>query len=120
MFNFLKIFKRQKNETNTEFIPPVEEDTECDKCWNLKECIGKGYVINNTLPFDERTHYIKGRGCICVASCEYFLGLKLSEIRKMAVDEKMIDFIDKAIEQLGDITYKEFYQDGRCFEMKFD
>lgn len=58
LFDFLKIFKRQKNETNTEFIPPVEEDTECDKCWNLKECIGKGYVIDNALPFYERT------GCV--------------------------------------------------------
>lgn len=38
MFDFLKIFKRQKNETNTEFIPPVEEDTECDKCQHLEEC----------------------------------------------------------------------------------
>lgn len=119
-FGFIKRFKKPQSKTEEKFIPPVEEDTECDKCWSLKECINKGYVINNTMPFDEREHYIKGRKCICVASCEYFLGLKLSEIREIATDEEMIKFIDKAIEQLGDMTYKEFYQDGRYFEMKFD
>lgn len=30
LFDFLKIFKKQKKETDKVFIPPVEEDTECD------------------------------------------------------------------------------------------
>lgn len=120
MVDFSKSIQKQKNETNKEFISPVEEDTECDKCLYLQECINNGNVVNSTWWEDRKEHYIKGRGCICVASCESFLGLKLSEIRKMEIDEKMIDFIVKAIEQLGDMTYKEFYQNRRCFEMKFD
>lgn len=120
MFDIFKIFKRQKSETNTEFIPPVEEDTECDKCSHLQECIDNGNVINCRWWSDTKEHYIKGRCCRCLKSCERFLEMNLSEIREIATDEEMIKFIDKAIEQLGDMTYKEFYQDGRCFEMKFD
>lgn len=120
MFDIFKIFKRQKSETNTEFIPPVEEDTECDKCQHLEECIENGNVVNNTWTFHSREHYIKGRCCRCLKSCESFLEMNLSEIREIATDEEMVKFIDKAIEQLGDITYKEFHKDGRMFEMKFD
>lgn len=119
-FDFIKIFKKQRMKQIKVFIPPVEEDTECDKCWNLQECKEKGCVVNNTWWSDNREHWIKGRGCICVASCQYFSDLKLSEIKEMATDKEMIKFIDKAIEQLGDMTYKEFFQDGKFFEMTFE
>lgn len=98
--------------------PYIEKDTECDKCYKKNECIEKGYLVNSTSVEDTRVHYIKGLGCICVKGCEEFLEMKLSEILEIADTEEMKDFISKAIEQLGDMTYREFYQDGRFLDMK--
>ena len=114
-----RLFVRKTQETNDDYIPYVEEDTECDKCYKKNECIEKGYLVNSRLSDDTREHYIKGRGCICVKGCEEFLEMKLSEIIKIADTEEMKAFIQKAIDQLGDMTYREFYQDRRFWEMKF-
>lgn len=98
-------------------MPYVEEDTECDKCYKKNECIKKGYLVNGTFSQDTREHYIKGLGCVCVKGCEEFLEMKLSEILEIADTEDMKVFIREAINQLGDMTYKEFYQEQRCLEM---
>ena len=97
--------------------PYKEEDTECDKCYKKNECIEKGYLVNSTFSQDTREHYIKGRGCVCVKGCEEFLEMKLSEILEIADTEDMKKFIRKAIDQLGDMTCREFYQEQRCLEM---
>ncbi|MBQ1197606.1 MAG: hypothetical protein IIX47_03280 [Spirochaetaceae bacterium] len=41
----------------------------------------------------------------------------ISEILEIADTEDMKVFIRKAIDQLGDMTYREFYQEQRCLEM---
>ena len=97
--------------------PYKEEDTECDKCYKKNECIKKGYLVNSTFSQDTREHYIKGRCCVCVKGCEEFLEMKLSEILEIADTEDMKKFIRKAIDQLGDMTYREFYQEQRCLEL---
>lgn len=111
---FLNFFKRK--------IKPIEhyteKDTECDKCYKLNECIKNGYVVNCTYSLDTREHYIKGRGCVCVKGCEEFLEMKLSEILNIADTVEMKEFVKKAIEQLGDMTYREFYQEGKFLEME--
>lgn len=95
------------------YVPYVEEDTECDKCYKKNDCIKKGYLVNSTFSQDTREHYIKGRGCVCVKGCEEFLEMKLSEILEIADTEDMKVFIRKAIDQLGDMTYREFYQERK-------
>ena len=45
-------FKKAKN------IAHVEQDTICDNCNALDECIGDGSVVDITTIFDERSHYI--------------------------------------------------------------
>ena len=97
--------------------PYVETYTECDKCYKRQECIAKGYLINCTTSDDMSQHYIKGRNCICVKGCEEFLEMKLSEILEIAETEDLKAFIRKAIDQLGDITYREFYQEGKFLEI---
>lgn len=59
--NFLrKIFKIRKPSEN---LPTyVEKDTICDKCPNLNKCIEEGNVLDNTLSWDTRRHYIRGMG----------------------------------------------------------
>lgn len=110
-----KLFGRKNIENNVDY---VEEDTECDKCYKKKECIGKGYLVNSTTNLDAREHYIKGRGCVCVKGCEEFLEMKLSEILETADTEDTKKFIRKVIDQLGDMTYRELYQEKRWMEMK--
>ena len=109
-----KLFGRKNIENNVDY---VEEDTECDKCYKKKDCIGKGYLVNSTTNLDTREHYIKGFGCFCVKDCEEFLEMKLSEIMEFADTEDMKKFIRKAIDQFGDMTYREFYQGKRWMEM---
>ena len=111
---FLNLFKRKINPIEHY----TEKDTECDKCYKLNECIKNGYVVNCTYSLDTREHYIKGRGCLCVKGCEEFLEMKLSEILNVADTAEMKEFIKKAIEQLGDMTYREFYQEGKFLEME--
>ena len=111
---FFNIFKRKIEPAESY----VEKDTECDKCYKLNQCIKNGYVVNSTYSLDTREHYIKGRGCVCVKGCEEFLEMKLSEILKIADTEEMKQFIRKAIEQLGDMTYRDFYQEGKFLEME--
>lgn len=117
---FKKLFVNKITKSNEEYVKYVEEDTECDKCYKKNECIEKGYLVNSTFWKDERQHYIKGRGCVCVKGCEEFLEMKLSEILEVANTEDMKQFIQKAIEQLGDMTFREFYQEGRFLEIRFD
>lgn len=112
-----KLFGKKFSKTSEYFRAYVEEDTECDKCYKKNECIEKGYLLNVTFGEDTREHYIKNRCCICVKGCEEFLEMKLSEILKIADTEDMKEFIKKAIDQFGDITYREFYQDGKFLDM---
>lgn len=114
---FLDLFKYKCKKRKTS-EPYSEKDTECDKCYKLSKCIKEGYVVNCTYSLDTREHYIKGRNCVCIKGCEEFLEMKLSEILKVADTEEMKQFIQKAIEQLGDMTYREFYQEGRFLEMR--
>lgn len=95
----------------------IEQDTECDKCYKLNECIDKGYLLNATVEMDARQHYIKGRNCICIKGCEEFLEMKLSEVINVAQTEGQKSLLKKAIDQMGDMTYREFYQEGRFLEM---
>lgn len=112
-----KPFGKKIPKTSENYVPYVERDTECDNCPNKNDCIEKGYLVNSTFSQDTREHYIKGIGCICIKGCEKFLEMKLSEILEIAVTEDMKKFIQKAIDQLGDITYREFYQEQRCLEL---
>ena len=112
-----KLFERKIKRERTKYVPCIEKDTECDKCYKKNECIEKGYLVNSTFSRDTREHYIKGRGCVCVKGCEEFLEMKLSEILEVADTEDMKKFIRKAIEQLGDMTYREFYQEQKCLEL---
>lgn len=112
-----KLFGKKIPKINENYVPYVEEDTECDKCYKKNECIEKGYLINSTFSQDTKEHYIKGRGCVCVKGHEEFLEMKLSEILEIAYTDDMKKFIKKAIDQLGDMTFREFYQDGRFLEM---
>lgn len=98
----------------------MERETECDKCIHKKECIEKGHLIYSVFSGIRRAHYIKGRNCICIKGCEKFLEMKLSEILEVADTDKLKDIIEKAIEQFGDITYREFYQDGKFLEMDLE
>lgn len=43
----------------------VETDTECDLCEFLEQCNENGYVLNCTTRYDDRQHFIKGRGFNC-------------------------------------------------------
>jgi hypothetical protein len=43
--------------------------------------------------------------------------MKLSEILEIAETEDLKAFIRKAIDQFGDITYREFYQEGKFLEI---
>ena len=106
-----KLFGKKIPKISENYVPYVEEDTECDKCCKKNDCIKKGYLVNSTFSQDTREHYIKGRGCVCVKGCEEFLEMKLSEILEIADTEDMKVFIRKAIDQLGDMTYREFYQE---------
>ena len=105
--------RKRKPGIEESYVPYVEEDTECDKCYKKKKCIEKGYLVNCTFGGDTREHYIKGRSCVCVKGCEEFFEMNLSEILKFADTEEMKEFIRKAIDQFGDMTYREFSQDGR-------
>ena len=112
-----KLLGRKIPKISENYVPYVEEDTECDKCSKKNECIEKGYLVYATFGCDTREHYIKGRGCVCVKGCEEFLEMKLSEILEIADTDDMKKFIRKAIDQLGDMTYREFYQEQRFLEM---
>lgn len=112
-----KLFGKKTLEISENYVPYVEEDTECDNCPNKNDCIKKGYLVNSTFGQDTREHYIKGLGCVCVKGCEEFLEMKLSEILEIADTDDMKKFIRKAIDQLGDMTYREFYQQQRFLEM---
>jgi hypothetical protein len=113
-----KLFGKKIPKISKNYVPYVEEDTECDKCYKKNECIEKGYLVNSTFSEDTREHYIKGRGCVCIKVCEEFLEMKLSEILKTKEGERYEGFIRKAIDQLGDITFKELYIDKRYLEIK--
>ena len=65
-----KLFGKKIPKISENYVPYVEEDTECDKCYRKNECIEKGYLVNSTFSQDAREHYIKGRGCVCVKGCE--------------------------------------------------
>lgn len=112
-----KLFGKKIPKINENHENYVEKDTECDKCYKKNECIEKGYLVNSAFSQDTREHYIKGRGCVCVKGCEGFLEMKLSEILEIAEEEGTKKFIRQAIDQLGDITYREFGQEGRYWEM---
>ena len=112
-----KLFGKKIPKISENYVLYVEEDTECDKCYRKNECIEKGHLVNSTFSQDTREHYIKGHGCVCVKGCENFLEMKLSEILEIADTEDMKKFIRKAIDQLGDMTYREFYQEQRCLEL---
>lgn len=44
--------------------PYKEQDTKCDKCELLTECINDGLVLNCTIELDNKQHYIVGMcGC---------------------------------------------------------
>lgn len=45
--------------------PRIEEDTKCDKCEYLQECMDEGEVIDCRTFEDTRSHYIVGRGVRC-------------------------------------------------------
>lgn len=42
-----------------------EEDTECDKCEHLSECMERSVVIDVTHGEDSRQHFVCGIGCGC-------------------------------------------------------
>lgn len=60
---FKRIFRK---DTLCKPQPYEEKDTKCDKCENLSECMKRGNVIDCTLSFDTRKHYIVGIGCYCL------------------------------------------------------
>lgn len=43
----------------------VEEDTKCDSCEYLNECIDARNVLDCTYSMDTRKHYIHGIGTYC-------------------------------------------------------
>lgn len=53
-----KLFKREAKEAQ----PYVEKYTKCDKCEYLQECIDKGNVVDCSMTYDKREHYIKCLG----------------------------------------------------------
>lgn len=97
--------------------PYKEEDTECDKCYKKNECVEKGYLVDCTFGQDTRQHYTKGRRCICLKGCENLMEMKLSEILEFGLFEETKSFLRKAIDQLGDMTFREFYQEEKVFKV---
>ncbi len=94
--------------------PYKEEFSECDYCQYASTC---GNVIESTTKYDKQIHFVRGIGGYCRKESGDFEDKKLSEIIEMA--EKSNDaqlknngeFLQRAIERFGDITYKEFIKD---------
>ena len=112
-----KLFGKKIPKISENYVPHVEEDTECDQCYRQTECIEKGYLVNSTFSQDTREHYIKGRGCVCVKGCEEFLEMKLSEILEIADTEDMKKFIRKVLYYFVFLFFLLFYQEQRGLEL---
>lgn len=98
--------------------PYVEQFTECDKCEYLTECKKEGRLIDCTRWMDNFEHFTSGVNAYCRRRIEPFKDKKLSEMIKMLEknDPKLRsgkEFLQKAIELFGDITYKEFDEDKK-------
>lgn len=106
-----KDFEEYKSE------PYVEKFTECDKCGYLLKCKSEGEVTSCTSVMDNYEHFTKRAGTYCRKESGDFADKKLSEIVEMAKksnDSQLKsngEFLQKAIERFGDITYKEFIKD---------
>jgi len=102
--------------------PYVEQFTECDKCEYVKQCESEGCVINYTSRMDNFEHYMRGRNAYCRKLSEPFENKRLSEIIEIAKKSNDTqlngskEFLQKAVERFGDITYKEFIK-GKLYKM---
>jgi hypothetical protein len=77
--NFIKfsksIFKKSKKQ-DEKYVLYKEQDTECDNCKYLNDCIINGGVFDNTLLADSRTHYgrsLRYTNSFCKAEKEMML-----------------------------------------------
>lgn len=93
----------------------------CDDCEYVKICENDGYVLECTTRFDNRRHFIKGRGCYCRKEDGTLNSKKLSEIISMSgklliADTGTLEILQKAIDKFGDITYVELMK-GKLYEL---
>ena len=93
----------------------------CDDCEYVKICENDGYVLECTTKFDNRRHFIKGKGCYCRKEDGALDSKKLSEIISMSgklliADTGTLEILQKAIDKFGDITYGEMMK-GKIYEL---
>lgn len=69
MINLFNIFRKHRKHKEPEQY--IEQDTICDKCKYLDECLKAGGLVEVTLDIDTRPHYIFGRGYICEGERKY-------------------------------------------------
>ena len=55
-----KLFGKKIPKISENYVPYVEEDTECDKCEYLSKCMKECYYIDCTTTQDTRNHIIVG------------------------------------------------------------
>lgn len=100
---FEKLFKRK--EKWIPMPPYVEEDTKCDKCEYLQECIDNGKVLDCRTFDDSRSHYIKGRGCY--AKCD---GVDIS---REAVNKYALEHFGRVPETMAE---REYAMEAKVFD----
>lgn len=96
---FLEIFKKafKRKEKWIPMPPYVEEDTKCDKCEYLQECIDNGNVVDCRTFYDLRSHYIKG--CGSFAKCD---GVDIS---REAVNKYALEHFGRVPETMSEREY---------------